>query len=217
MLRPFIVSVFTLALLVWGVVVLKSEDIRLPGNNKGYEPVQPLPFSHKLHAGKLTIACFLCHSGALRSRYAGVPPLEVCMNCHQFVTAPEADIEKEDEAAFTEDRDPRLIVAPGIHQLYRALGLSDERKPDPKQEAKGINWVRVHRLPDFVFFDHAAHVVAKVACETCHGPVKTMERIRQVADLSMGWCINCHRRENARGAREKRQVHAPLDCSACHH
>jgi hypothetical protein len=83
-------------------------------------------------------------------------------------------------------------------------------------KAKAIPWVRVHNLPDFAYFDHRAHVVAGVACQKCHGPVETMERVRQVESLSMGWCVNCHRDANLHGVAGKK-VNASLDCAACHY
>jgi hypothetical protein len=193
----------------------KIGSFRLPGNQQGYEPVQPIAYSHRLHAGELQIPCLYCHFGAEKSRHAGIPAAGICMNCHRFVTAPLGELRAEDALASKEKRTPRLIVSPELRKLYDALALNEKREPDPSRRPRPIAWIRVHRLPDFVYFDHRAHVNAGVACQQCHGPVETMERVRQVSDLSMGWCVNCHRQANERGI-NGRQVHASTDCVACH-
>jgi hypothetical protein len=138
------------------------------------------------------------------------------MNCHQFVTTSWGAIRAEDELARQENRRPREIVSPEIMKLYAAMGLNQERKPDPDQPTEPVSWVKVHNLPDYVYFDHRAHVNSGVACQTCHGPVETMERVRQVSDLSMGWCIDCHRQANEKGIKGK-AVHASIDCVTCHY
>jgi hypothetical protein len=189
--------------------------LRLPGNQQGYEPAQPIDFSHRLHAGELQISCLYCHSGAEKSRHAGIPAASTCMNCHRFVTAPLGALRAEDELAKKEQRAPQKIVSPQISKLYAALGLGEDLKPSAEREARPIEWVRIHNLPDFAYFDHRAHVAAGVSCQTCHGPVETMERVRQVSDLSMGWCVNCHRDANQSGIAGK-PVSASIDCAACH-
>jgi hypothetical protein len=193
----------------------KMGALRLPGNQQGYEPAQPIDFSHRLHAGELQISCLYCHSAAEKSRYAGIPAASVCMNCHRFVTAPLGAVRAEDELAKQEKRPPRKIVSPELAKLYAALGLGEDMKPSATREARPIEWVRIHNLPDFAHFDHRAHVTAGVTCQTCHGPVETMERVRQVPDLSMGWCVNCHRAANQTGIAGK-AVQASIDCSVCH-
>jgi hypothetical protein len=193
-----------------------SSSVNLPGNNQGYEPVQPLNYSHRLHAGELGIDCRYCHFGAERSRNAGVPPTSVCMNCHGFISAPSAAVRAENERATKDGSTPRRVIAPALRPLYASAGWNDEMKPDPSIAAQSIEWVRVHNLPDFVYFDHRPHVNAGVQCQQCHGEVQTMERVRQVGDLSMGWCVNCHRESNAIGV-GGRKVHAPIDCVACHY
>jgi hypothetical protein len=191
---------------------------RLPGDNRGYEPVQPIAYSHRLHAGDMQISCLYCHSGAERSRYAGIPAVSVCMNCHRQVTAPRSAVEQERTASGKESRTPRRIVSPELRKLYDAFGLDDGLMPmqGHGRTARPVAWVRVHALPDFVRFDHSPHVIAGVACQACHGPVETMERVRLVAPLSMGWCVNCHRDANEQGVAGK-PVHASLDCTACHY
>lgn len=208
-------------LLVGAAVVVVQGDLRLPPYDEGYEPAQPLAFSHRLHAGELQIGCLFCHPGAERSRHAGIPPLATCFNCHQFIPATQNARRLEEAAAQREQRPLNRVVAPDLARLYHALGLDDEARPDSSLAPSSIRWVRVHNLPDFVQFNHARHVNGGVACSACHGAVETMERIRQVSDLSMGFCVNCHRVENVKfrqaenaGARRDR---ARLDCDACHY
>ncbi len=205
---------------------------RLPGNQQGYEPSQPIAFSHRLHAGELSVPCLYCHSGAEKSRYAGVPAANVCMNCHRFVPAAFGAIRAEDEQAKKEHRASRRVVSPEIQKLYDALALGPDLKPDAAKQPQPIRWLKVHNLPDFVYFDHRPHVNGGVACQTCHGPVETMERVRQVQDLSMGWCVNCHRGvqrngvngsfESAAAPRATRAMPAThklspsIDCKTCH-
>ena len=191
---------------------------RLPGDNRGYEPVQPIAYSHRLHAGDMKISCLYCHFAAERSRYAGIPAVSVCMNCHRLVTAPLAAVNHEKAAAQKEGRKPQRLVSPELRKVYDAFGLDDRLFPlqGHGTNARPVAWVRVHALPDFVRFDHSAHVTVGVACQTCHGPVETMERVRQEASLTMGWCVDCHRDANERGVGGKR-VNASLDCTACHY
>ncbi len=187
------------------LLVSRAAMFRLPGNHQGYEPVQPIAYSHRLHAGELQIQCQYCHFGADKSRNAGIPPAGVCMNCHKFVTAPLGAIRAEDDLAQKEKRAPRPVVSPELRKLYDAVNTSTP-----------IAWNRVHSLPDFVYFDHRPHVAAGVSCQQCHGPVETMERVRQVASLNMGWCVNCHRDANRTGVAGRR-VNASTNCSTCHY
>ena len=201
--------ILTLFLLVGVVVsgialVPKLGSYHLPGNHQDYEPGQPIAFSHRLHAGELQISCVYCHSGAEKSRHAGFPATSVCMNCHKSVTASSGELRENPQAISDE-----------LRKLYDTFGLDKNLKHDPNK-AQPVPWVRVHNLPDFAYFDHRAHVNSGVACQKCHGPVETMERVRQVESLSMGWCVNCHRDVNATGVNGKK-VHASLDCAACHY
>jgi len=212
--RPTIV--LFLAFAFSSVVLVRAlADLHLPGNQQDYAPVQPIAFSHRLHAGELQIDCKYCHSGAERSRHAGIPAASTCMNCHKFVTAPLVDVQAEDKAATAEGRPPRRVVSAELRKLYAAVGQvpGDEGPPGPSSP---LPWVRVHDLPDYVVFDHRAHVNVGVDCQHCHGPVETMERLRQVSDLSMGWCVNCHR-DTRRDGLAGRPVQPSLDCTTCHH
>lgn len=197
-------------------LTLEFPALRLPGNQRGYEPVQPIAFSHRLHAGELEVSCLYCHAGAEISRHAGIPPANVCMNCHRFVTAPAGAIRAEDEAARREGRKPRAVVSAELRKLYDALALRETMQPDPGKTPTPVAWVKVHSLPDFTYFDHRAHVTAGVACQQCHGDVQTMERVRQEAPLTMGWCVNCHREATRTGVAGK-TVNASIDCATCHY
>ncbi len=218
MMRSRVLSLFLATGLLFTMLYLVTRPgiARLPGNQQDYEPVQPVAYSHRLHAGELQMQCLYCHTSAEKSRYAGIPPASVCMNCHTQVTAAFGAVRAEEELSTKEKRQPRTIVSPELKKVYDALGLDANRKPVPGNVLKPVAWTRVHRLPDFVYFDHRAHVNAGVACQTCHGPVETMERVRQVADLSMGWCVNCHR-QTTRDGLEGRKVSASIDCSVCHY
>ena len=196
-------------------LIIRLGDFHLPNIQQDYEPSQPIAYSHRLHAGEMQIPCLYCHFGAEQSRHAGIPPASVCMNCHGFVTATFGAVKAEDTLSKKEKRKARQIISPELKKLYRALALDDKKKPAKGKTQNPIQWVRVHNLPAFAYFDHRPHVGANIACQTCHGPVESMERVRQFLPLNMGWCINCHRESNKYGV-NGRKVHAPLDCSACH-
>jgi len=186
------------------LLAFKLGQMHLPGNRQGYSPAQPIAYSHRLHAGEMQIPCLYCHFAAQTSRHAGVPAASVCMNCHKEVTASLGALHAEEKLAASESRKPRPITSPELQKLYDAI-----------QRNQPIAWARVHALPSFVYFDHRAHLVVGIACQQCHGPVETMERVRQFSDLSMGWCVNCHRQANRTGVGGAR-VHASTDCSTCH-
>ncbi|MCZ2152694.1 MAG: cytochrome c3 family protein [Bryobacterales bacterium] len=194
----------------------RMANLRFPANQQGYEPVQPIAYSHRLHAGELQIDCQYCHVGASSSRHAGIPSGSICMNCHSQVRAPFGVVRQEDEAATEEKRPRREITSPELAKLYTGLGLDPSKELKGQPITKTIAWTRVHHLPDYVYFDHRAHVNAGVTCQTCHGPVETMERMRQHSTLLMGWCVNCHRDANKNGINGK-PVNASVDCSVCHY
>lgn len=199
-----LVALIVVALLLGLFAAGQAAQLRLPGDNTGYAPEQPIRFSHRLHSGELAIDCLYCHTGAERSRHAGIPAVSVCFNCHKTVTAPWSEVRAEQEAAQAEKREPRPVTSPEIRKVLDAW---TQRRP--------IEWTQVHKVPDFVTFQHRAHVNAGVACDACHGPVRTMERVRQVSSLSMGWCVDCHRggpTALAAGVTGR----ATTDCAACH-
>ena len=193
-----------------------SMTIHLPGNQQGYQPEQPIQFSHRLHAGDLQLGCLYCHFGAERSRNAGIPAAGTCMNCHKFITAPLGNIRAEAEMAQKENRKEQQIVSGEIQKIYDAVGFVLSQPSEPREPREPIAWNKVYNLPDYVRFDHRPHVAAGVTCQSCHGPVETMERVSQVPDLSMGWCVNCHRDATQNGIAGK-PVKAMLDCAACHY
>ncbi len=184
-----------IALLVAGVAV---GSLFPSASNQGYAPEQPIPFSHKLHAGENKIACAYCHVGVEKSRHATIPAMNVCMNCHSVVKTDSPHIQK-------------------LRQHYA--------------EGKPVEWVRIHELPDFVYFPHKRHVAKGVSCETCHGDIKSMDRVEQMEPLTMGWCLDCHRGKTTPSnvvreilktnphVNDPGQRYKPIattSCSACH-
>jgi hypothetical protein len=213
LLRRVLLLGLAFSLLFLGI---RLQGFYWPGNQQDYEPAQPIAFSHLQHSGKLQIACLYCHPGADQSKHAGFPAASVCMNCHTLVTASRDAVLEEYRQAAQARRAARPVVSAELQKLYDALGLDDKLQPDPAKKPRPIAWVRVHKLPAFSCFDHRPHVSAGVACQDCHGPVETMERVRQVENLSMGWCVNCHR-ETTRTGPTGKVVHPSTDCSACHY
>ncbi|MBM4001229.1 hypothetical protein FJ250_13835 [bacterium] len=213
--------VITIVLLIglgFGLVTLGSGMAawRLPDNERGYAPQQPIDYSHRLHAGELGIDCQFCHTGAGQSRHAGIPSSDVCMKCHKFVTSSFAVLQDESKQADAEKRKPQPIISAELRKLYDSLGLDQQLNRRPDVQPQSIPWVRVHNLPDHVYFDHRAHVVVGVTCQRCHGPVESMERVRQFETLSMGWCVNCHRETTAQGI-DGKPVNAGTSCAVCHY
>ena len=154
------------------------------GINQGYEPVQPIHYSHKIHSGDNEIDCKYCHSSARVSKHSGIPSLNVCMNCHKSIYEYNGETSEEYSKEFYDGE---------IQKLYKAVGWDDEAQ-EYTGETQAVKWVRIHNLPDFAYFNHAQHVsVAGIECQTCHGPVEEMEIMYQYSSLTMGWCINCHR------------------------
>jgi mono/diheme cytochrome c family protein/cytochrome c553 len=158
------------------------------GRQQGYQPEQPIFYSHKVHAGINQVSCLYCHSNALDSKHATVPPLNVCMNCHaainDYTKGPKLYREDGSEVDGTAE----------IQKLYSYTGYDPKTSHYNTATAKPVEWIKIHSLPDHVFFSHAQHTKAgKVQCQTCHGPIQEMNEVKQFAPLSMGWCINCHR------------------------
>ena len=159
------------------------------GVDQGYAPVQPIHYSHKIHAGANKIDCNYCHSSARKSKFSGIPSLNVCMNCHKNIS--EYNGEEDLVNGYTKE-----FYNKEIAKLYDAVGW-DDAKQSYTGEEKPVKWVRIHNLPDFVYFNHSQHVtVAGIDCQKCHGPVEEMEIMYQYSSLTMGWCIDCHRETN---------------------
>ncbi len=136
------------------------------GVQQGYAPKQPIAFSHKIHAGQYEIECKYCHTGVLKGKSATIPSINICMNCHNQIK----------EGALY-----------GTAELSKITAAYENNKP--------VQWVRIHNLPDLAYFNHAQHVnVGGIECQTCHGPIEEMEVVRQHSLLTMGWCIDCHRK-----------------------
>jgi mono/diheme cytochrome c family protein len=160
------------------------------GRQKHYQPEQPIFYSHKVHAGTNQVNCLYCHGAAMDSRHAAIPSVNVCMNCHKTITS-------------YSDTSPKLYKADGtevngsreIEKLYSYAGFDPKNAAnwDPSK-AKPITWTKIHNLPDHVYFNHSQHIKAgKVQCQTCHGEITNMDEVYQFSELSMGWCVNCHR------------------------
>jgi Cytochrome c7 and related cytochrome c len=198
------------------IAVRRLQSYPLPGSQQGYEPEQPIAFSHRQHAGDLQISCFYCHGDAEKGRHAGFPSATACMSCHRFVTASQKVMVPELLEARKAHRAPQPVVSPELQKLYDALGLDSKLERDPSKTPSPIRWVRVHHLPAYACFDHRSHTAAGVECQRCHGPVETMDRLRQVSDLSMGWCVNCHR-ETGRTGVDGKTVRPSTDCATCHY
>ena len=188
--NQFIVFVSVILLLLSSAYFVYGFLMQI-GVDKGYMPVQPIHYSHKIHAGANQIECKYCHSSARVSKHSGIPSLNVCMNCHQNIA--EYNGEEEIDKGYTKE-----FYTKEIKKLYAAVGW-DEENQVYTGNTEPVKWIRIHNLPDFVYFNHAQHVmVGEVKCQTCHGPVEEMEIMYQYSPLTMGWCINCHRETNVK-------------------
>ncbi len=162
--RRYILGIIFIVALGWQIKLLYEAGTSL-GRQENYEPDQPIKFSHVVHAFDNQIDCQYCHTTVTQSKHAGIPDVNICWNCHSIVR----------EGSHS-----------GKHQINKVV--------EAWESGKSIQWVKVYNLQDHVFFSHAQHVkVGKIDCGTCHGAIEMMDRVRQVGDLSMGWCINCHR------------------------
>lgn len=235
------IALIAVIFIVWFGTWLAKGGINL-GRQQNYMPKQPIFYSHKVHAGINQINCLYCHAGAEKSRHAMIPSTNVCMNCHKQINE------------YTGAETHKLVDLEGheingteeIKKLYSYTGW-DAAAGDYKRDAQGnimakpFDWIKVHNLPDHVYFNHSLHVVSgKVQCQQCHGMVEEMDEISQFAPLSMGWCINCHRETKVQfesnnyysifekyhqeikdGKREKGDVRVSdiggLECQKCHY
>ncbi|WP_224485053.1 c-type cytochrome [Robertkochia aurantiaca] len=187
--NQFLVIVTTIFLLLGGAYFAYGYLMQI-GVDQGYMPVQPIHYSHRIHAGENQIECKYCHSSARVSKHSGIPSLNVCMNCHKSI------VEVSPETATAEYS--KEFYDGEIQKLYKAVGW-DVQNQEYTGETQPVKWVRIHNLPDFAYFNHSQHVsVAGIACQKCHGPVEEMEVMYQHSPLTMGWCINCHRETNVK-------------------
>ena len=174
------------------------------GVDQDYEPIQPIHYSHRIHAGSNGIDCKYCHSAARVSKNAGIPSLNVCMNCHKNIN------EVSDTTATPEYS--KAFYDGEIQKLYNAVGW-DKNTQKYTGKTSPVKWVRIHNLPDFAYFNHSQHVtVAGIECQKCHGPVQTYEIQKQFAPLTMGWCIKCHRETDVKmeGNKYYDKIHSEL-------
>ncbi len=156
------------------------------GRSKDYQPEQPIYYSHKVHAGVNQINCQYCHSGTYQGKQATLPSVNVCMNCHTAINEYKGD-------PLVRENGEIVDGTAEIKKLYKYAGFT-EGQPWDATKAQPIEWIRIHNLPDHVYFNHAQHVNAgQVACQQCHGEIQNMGEVKQFSDLSMGWCVNCHR------------------------
>ncbi|HQW92855.1 MAG TPA: c-type cytochrome [Ferruginibacter sp.] len=166
------------------------------GRQQNYQPEQPIFYSHQVHAGTNQISCLYCHGGAQDSKQASIPSVNVCMNCHKAID------KYEGPDVLVRENGTAVDGTAEIQKLYSYAGWNANTKtynPDNNKDgipdgAKPIEWVKVHNLPDHVYFNHSQHIkVGKQDCQTCHGNIQDMPEVYQFSSLSMGWCINCHR------------------------
>lgn len=201
----FIIFLFT-------VIVVKNvlDGLYVVGVQQGYQPTQPIAFSHELHAGQYEIECQYCHTGVMISKSANIPSANICMNCHSAIKTESKQIAK----------------------IYAAIDY-DPETGEYGDNIKPIEWVRVHNLPDLAYFNHSQHVnVGQIECQTCHGPIEEMAVVKQWNTLTMGWCINCHRESKVQtkgndyyndlvkahdGGELKVVDIGGLECSKCHY
>lgn len=175
-----VLSVALVSVLLYAAVI-EGQKISF---NESYEPVQPINFSHKVHAGDNQINCQYCHFASEQGRHAGIPPTSLCLNCHEVI--------KKD--------------SPEILKIRKSI---EDKNP--------IEWVKVHHLPDFAYFNHSQHVnVGKISCQTCHGSVEKMDIVKQENSLNMGWCIDCHRGSSI-APPDDHKSRAGGDCAKCHY
>ena len=201
--NQFLVLVSSIGMILIGAYFAYSWMMHI-GIEQDYEPIQPIHYSHRIHAGSNKIECKYCHSSARVGKHSGIPSLNVCMNCHKQIaevsdTTATADYSK----AFYDGE---------IKKLYKAVGW-DPATQKYSGKSEPVKWIRIHNLPDFVYFNHAQHVkVAGIECQTCHGPVQTYEIMKQYSKLTMGWCINCHRETEVKmdGNEYYTKIHAEL-------
>jgi len=182
------IALFAMVFFVVGGYFVAKGAIGL-GRQQGYQPTQPIFFSHKVHAGINQINCLYCHNSAWDGKHAGIPSLNTCMNCHQVVTSYEKGPELFDE------NNNKIDGTAEINKLFKYAGFTPGpgARWDPSK-GKSPEWVKIHNLPDHVYFNHAQHTrVGNVQCQSCHGNIQEMDKVAQASELSMGWCINCHR------------------------
>lgn len=189
--NQFLVLVSVVFLLLGGAYYAYGWMMQI-GVDQGYAPIQPIHYSHRIHAGENKIECKYCHSSARVSKHSGIPSLNVCMNCHKSIYQVAEETLAEGKQEYGVDYNKE------IKKLYAAVGW-DEENQKYTGESQPVEWIRIHNLPDFAYFNHSQHhIVGGIQCQECHGPVEEMEIMYQYSSLTMGWCINCHRETNVK-------------------
>jgi cytochrome c551/c552 len=181
------IALITVVLFIVGGYYLATGAIGL-GRHQNFQPEQPIYYSHKVHAGTNQINCLYCHGSAFEGKQANIPSVNVCMNCHMTIS----EYSNKSEKLYREDGTP-IDATAEIQKIYKAVGWDPVAKKYTGKE-NPVEWVRIHNLPDHVYFNHSQHTkVGGVQCQTCHGDIPNMHEVYQASDLSMGWCVNCHR------------------------
>ncbi|WP_405609618.1 c-type cytochrome [Polaribacter sp. Asnod1-A03] len=206
--NTFLKVLSTIFLLLIGAYFVFGTIFKV-GVDEGYQPIQPIAFSHKIHAGDNKIECQYCHSSAKHSKTSGIPSVNVCMNCHKNISEVSDDtvVELEDGLVLG-----KAELDLEIAKIYTAAGW-DADNLEYTGETSPIKWTRVHNLPDFVYYNHAQHVtVGGIECQKCHGPVEEMDELYQYSPLTMGWCIDCHKetKVNLKGNDYYAKIHEDL-------
>ena len=206
--NTFLKVLSTIFLLLIGAYIVFGTLFKI-GVDEGYQPIQPIAFSHKIHAGDNKIDCQYCHSEAKHSKTSGIPSVNVCMNCHKNISevADDTVVEMEDGVVLGKEE-----LDAEIAKVYKAAGW-DADNLEYTGETSPIKWVRVHNLPDFVYYNHSQHVtVAGLKCQKCHGPVEEMDELYQYSPLTMGWCIDCHKdtKVDLKGNKYYKKIHDDL-------
>lgn len=180
------VKIVALILVLLASTYVLFDSLMGVGLDQGYQPIQPIAFSHKIHAGDNKIDCEYCHSSAKNSKTSGIPSVNVCMNCHKSISEYNGPVASEKEKAFYDAE---------IYKIYDAIGWDpDNAKYIENYQVKPIQWIRIHNLADFVYYNHSQHVTAAgLKCQTCHGPVEEMTEVYQYSPLTMRWCLDCHK------------------------
>jgi hypothetical protein len=203
--NQFLVLVSTILLMLTSAYFAYGYMMQV-GVDQDYAPIQPIHYSHKIHAGDNGIDCKYCHSAARTSKNAGIPSLNVCMNCHKNIS----EFQGDKDSTYVEYT--KEFYTAEIQKLYDAVGW-DKTTQKYTGKQKPVKWVRIHNLQDFVYFNHSQHVsVAGIECQKCHGPVETFEIMKQHSPLTMGWCVNCHRETAVKveGNAYYEKIHAEL-------
>lgn len=169
--------------IVLGSFALTYFASRAERDGIGYAPGQPINYSHKVHAGQLGIDCQYCHVAVEKSRYAMVPAVETCMNCHT--------VAKKDSP-----------------EVVKIISLYNSGEP--------LKWKRIHKVPDYAYFNHSVHINKKIECETCHGEIKQMEVVGQMKSFTMASCVDCHRDPHSEIKYADNMAQGPDYCYACH-